>query len=864
MQEIVFKFLFSFLLILLLIASCQVSESPEIVPGVSKDLAVYRKNAISDVHYDLFFDIPEDIADPIPAQLNLVFNLNHKPLQPLIIDFNVDNMEGIQITQDSDSVPFNYRFEHIVIDRVYLKEGTNKFTIQFMAGELSLNRSGEYLYTLFVPDRASTAFPCFDQPDLKARFTLTLEVPEKWKAVSNYSLRDSRIHDGRKRLSFNETAPIPTYLFAFAIGKFSKAASLSNDGMEMNMYYRETDSVKVASNLKEIFSLHEKAITWMEEYTGIKYPFEKFDFVLIPTFQYGGMEHPGSIFYRERSLFLDEAATLNDKLGRASLISHETAHIWFGDLVTMKWFNDVWSKEVFANFMADKIVNPSFTEIDHNLKFLLQHFPSAYSVDRTLGANAIRQPLDNLKNAGLMYGPIIYNKAPVMMKHLEALTGPKAFQYGMQEYLSHYAFENASWNDLIKILDSKTELDLTSWSKIWIEQPGMPTYWVDQTEEGISINQKDPLANDRIWMQNLRVLTSNNEYEVYFDTSEHSIETQDWEYVLLNGKGFEYGSFILDEVSIAYFLSSEGSVDDSFLRGRIWLNLYESFLAARISKKEYVESLLEAIEVESDPQVLNQLFGQLRTVFWKFLDESERILLVERIESTLLSKILKRTDMGIKMSCYQAYSNIFMTESARENLKSVLGKQEGFMGIPLSPSDYTALSMQLAVRTEDIEEFNQMMQLQLNRLKNPDMIDRLKFIIPALSPDQNTRDTFFEFLKDANNREQEPWVLTALNYLHHPLRQASALKYLNPGLELVGEIQSTGDIFFPGRWLDAILGGHQSEEALGVVEDFMGSSKALELDPKLQLKIWVSSDLLRRSVEMKNFEVMNDSEMLSH
>ena len=141
------------------------------------------------------------------------------------------------------------------------------------------------------------------------------------------------------------------------------------------MFHRETDAAKVARNRDAIFDLHARALAWLEDYTGIPYPFGKFDFVLIPSFQFGGMEHPGAIYYNASGLLLDETATQNQLLGRASVISHETAHMWFGDLVTMKWFNDVWMKEVFANFMAAKIVNPSFPTVNHDLRFLLSELP---------------------------------------------------------------------------------------------------------------------------------------------------------------------------------------------------------------------------------------------------------------------------------------------------------------------------------------------------------------------------------------------------------------------------------------------------------------------------------------------------------
>ena len=147
------------------------------------------------------------------------------------------------------------------------------------------------------------------------------------------------------------------------------------------------------------------------------------------------MEHAGKILYNASGLLLDESATQNQLLGRASVIAHETAHMWFGDLVTMRWFNDVWMKEVFANFMAAKIVNPSFPTVNHELRFLLSNYPAAYEVDRTAGANPIRQPLDNLHEAGSLYGAIIYQKAPVVMRHLEALLGDETFRDGLREYL---------------------------------------------------------------------------------------------------------------------------------------------------------------------------------------------------------------------------------------------------------------------------------------------------------------------------------------------------------------------------------------------------------------------------------------------
>ncbi len=223
------------------------------------------------------------------------------------------------------------------------------------------------------------------------------------------------------------------------------------------------------------------------------------------------MEHPGSIFYNASSLLLDPSATTNQKLGRASLIAHETAHMWFGDLVTMRWFDDVWMKEVFANFMAAKIVNPTFPEINHELRFLYSHYPAAYDVDRTEGTNAIRQRLDNLNEAGSLYGAIIYQKAPVVMRQLEMIVTPDGLRDGLREYLKQHAFANASWPDLIALLDRRTPEDLAAWSRAWVEEAGRPTIATERTEGGgVSFRQQDPIAaRGLLWAQRLKVALGN-------------------------------------------------------------------------------------------------------------------------------------------------------------------------------------------------------------------------------------------------------------------------------------------------------------------------------------------------------------------
>ncbi len=441
-------------------------------PGVPLALAEDRAARVSDVRYELHVTVPDAVEKPVSGKVTVRFRLTDAS-RPLALDFAgpAGSIRGVQAQRRA--VTALVRDEHVVFPAGALQTGENELSLSFDSSDLALNRNREFMYTLFVPARARLAFPCFDQPDIKARYSLSLEIPAGWEALTNGAERARSDAPGGTRLSFNDTKPISTYLFAFAAGKFS-VETAERAGRRFRMLHRETDAQKVARNRDAVFDLHASALAWLEQYTSIPYPYEKFDFLLVPSFQFGGMEHPGSIFYNAATLLLDPSATQNQKLGRASLIAHETAHMWFGDLVTMKWFDDVWMKEVFANFMAAKIVNPTFPEINHDLRFLYAHYPAAYKVDRTAGTNAIRQRLANLNEAGSLYGAIIYQKAPVVMRQLEMIVTPDGLRDGLREYLKQHSFANATWPDLIRLLDGRTPEDLEAWSRAWVEEARTP------------------------------------------------------------------------------------------------------------------------------------------------------------------------------------------------------------------------------------------------------------------------------------------------------------------------------------------------------------------------------------------------------
>ncbi|MDP2391128.1 MAG: M1 family aminopeptidase, partial [Acidobacteriota bacterium] len=552
----------------------------------------------------------------------------------------------------------------------------------------------------------------------------------------------------------------------------------------------------------------------------------------IPAFQFGGMEHAGKILYNASGLMLDESATQNQLLGRASVIAHETAHMWFGDLVTMRWFNDVWMKEVFANFMAAKIVNPSFPAVNHDLRFLLSHYPSAYEVDRTPGANPIRQVLDNLNEAGSMYGAIIYQKAPVVMRHLETLLGANNFRDGLRDYLKRHAFANATWSDLITVLDARTPVDLQLWSRAWVDQPGRPAIQTElQIKDGkiarLAFRQRDPRNRNLIWPQQLRValgLPSGREMMIV-DLNGASVDVPQAvgkpapTYVLPSAAGWAYGSFVLDRTTLDYLASSLPEIDDPLTRGSAWVTLWDALLDGQVRPATFVDLAMQSLPRETDEQMTSRILGYTAAAWWRFLKPAELAARATRLESLLREGLAQAQTPSQKASWFGTLRNVAQTPGTVEWLRQVWAKEEAVTGLPLAEADFTTLALELAVR--QVPDWQQILQTQLTRIENPDRKGRFEFVMPALSADPAVREKWFVSLKDVANRRREPWVLEGLGYLHHPLRAASSEKYVRPSLDLLWDIQKTGDIFFPKRWLDATLGGHQSPAVANTVRDFL-------------------------------------------
>ena len=795
--------------VLLLLSSCQTNEKGQQLyeEGISLELAQLRKQEIKDLKYGLSFSITEQKQEAVEGEARIQFSLQRP--QEIILDFreNADKIKEVSV--NGKPCPYRFLNEHIILPESASQKGKNEVHIRFTAGDQSLNRNDEYLYTLLVPDRARTVFPCFEQPNLKAEFTLCLEVPEEWEAVSNTSIQTESIINGKKHITFLPTEPLSTYLFSFVAGKLKKVEYADGERI-LTAYHRETDPKKVAQ-LDIIFQQVASSLHWLEDYTDIPYPFAKYSFIILPGFQYGGMEHTGATLYNDTRMFLSEHPTLDEELARAKLIAHETAHMWFGDYVTMDWFNDVWTKEVFANYFAACITEPLFPSVNHSLNWIKTYTAASLAEDRTSGSNSIRQPLDNLRNAGLIYGNIIYNKAPVMMQKLVEIMGEKAYQEGIQEYLKTYAYSNATWDDLITILDAKTEEDLASFSDVWVNQKGMPHITFTNRCGQLEIRQRDPLNRGLIWPQRFQITFIGDEsttVEVDLSQETYALTVPlNTKAILPNTDERGYGLFIPDEQSRAWLLAHWQEMTDDTARQSLLMLLYENYQHRLITDKEWINALLNGLKTEKNALIASTLCGYLSGPMQKLKDE--------KLEETIWLWTEKHPIASCRLQLIRCLISNASAPQSIDKLYQLWEKQSHPM---LNERDYMTMAYELALYNP--EKYENILTTQRNRITNPDRLRQFDFISQAVTPDTLQMDAFFQSLLKAENRRIEPWAASALAYLNHPLREKYAVKYIRPGLEVLQEVQRTGDIFFPKNWVSALLRNHKSKEAYQEVQAF--------------------------------------------
>ncbi len=334
-----------------------------------------------------------------------------------------------------------------------------------------------YLYTQCAAADARRVFACFEQPDLKATFSWDVIAPEGWQVVSNSPTPEPvAVGPGLARWAFTPTPPLPTYLAALCAGPFHAVRSEytgPHGTYPLGVFVRA--SMAEHLDAEEILEITRAGLAHYEREFVVPYPFGKYDQVFVPEFTFGAMENPGVVTFREDAFLYRSRVTEAARESRAMVIMHEMAHMWFGDLVTMRWWDDLWLNESFANWAGFGVAASATRYTQAWTTFALSQKAWAYQQDQLPSTHPVVADIPGLEGMFQNFDGITYAKGASVLKQLVAFVGYDAFLAGVNRYFERHAWGNATLADLLVELEASSGRDLGAWARVWLQEPGVTT-----------------------------------------------------------------------------------------------------------------------------------------------------------------------------------------------------------------------------------------------------------------------------------------------------------------------------------------------------------------------------------------------------
>ncbi len=438
-----------------------------------------RASRVSDVAYTLFFDLN---ADKETYSGRATTQFHYRPSTDafqLTIDFETGTVKTLLVNGTKVETP-TYNGFFVTLPTSYLKPGTNSVEIEF---EKPFSKSGDgfyrfkdpedgrvYTFTDFEPFNANKLFPCFDQPDLKATYTMEVLAPNDWTVITAVRENKTKSEQGRVRWFFPTTLPFSTYIFSLHAGPYHvwKSTAKTQAGtIPLRLFARKTLAKYI--DAQNWFKISTQGFQFFNAYFDTFYPFKKYDQVIVPDFNAGAMENVGAVTFSERFVFRGEP-TRAQLLDRADVILHEMAHMWFGDLVTMKWWNDLWLNESFATFMA-ALASAEATEFKEAWQVFYEDTKTwAYWEDGLVTTHPIEVPVLSTDQAFANFDGITYGKGASVLKQVHFLIGAERFKAGVRDYFKKFAYKNAERKDFVSSLEQASGSNvLANWTGEWLQ-----------------------------------------------------------------------------------------------------------------------------------------------------------------------------------------------------------------------------------------------------------------------------------------------------------------------------------------------------------------------------------------------------------
>lgn len=649
-----------------------------------------RKEMVSEVKYRLKFEIP-DSGDEFSGTTIVQF-MYKKGAVPLTLDFNHGEITLLDINGIALTRPL-YNQAYLILDDTYLREGLNKVIINFKK-KYTKNGSGfyqfidpkdnlRYYYTDFEPYHAHHLFPCFDQPDLKATYSMQVTAPAKFKVITAGKLLQKLERKNQTIWLFRETLPFSTYVFSLHAGPFKEFKD-QYKSIPLRVYARQTLADHVHPEFW--FKITKQGLTFFEDYFDFEYPFLKYDQVIVPDFNSGAMENVGAVTFSENYIRRGKK-TKEEEERLANVILHEMSHMWFGDIVTMDWWNGLWLNESFASLMAIKALYKA-TEFKKSwMSFYNSDKNWAYEEDEMITTHPIESAVNNTDEAFNNFDGITYGKGASVLKQLEFFIGEKNFRRGVQSYFKTFAYQNTKLENFLAELSTASGKDLQEWANLWLKTTGVDSVKANfSCEKGKITNffVEDDGKDGRYHAMNVGLFyRAKNKLELKKEipvTYQVKTEVDDAknlncpDLVILNVGDYDYVKTQFDAKSLSSIKADLSLVNDSLTRSQIWGSLWSMVRDAKFSPADYLELIPLQLAKEKDLKLKQKVFKKFSQVLYYLAEEHG--VAAEKLEIFLLGQLKRTLNQDEKKILIDTYLNIATSTHAQTEMLTWLKSKD--------------------------------------------------------------------------------------------------------------------------------------------------------------------------------------------
>lgn len=645
--------------------------------NLTQEEAALRAELITVDSYDVHVDLTHATADfeSYPVAATVTFSATAGA--STFIDYIHHSVDSVKL--NGTNLPLD---EVVVGSRITLPNlaDENVLTIK---GRSYFSRSGEgmhryidpadgkiYLYTQYEPADCRRVFPNFEQPDLKAVFNFRITAPKTWVVSSNAEL-DREIEDPTdstitKRV-FKPTARISTYITTLLAGEYFVAhdvykptAAVNSGTLPLVAYCRQ--SLKDHFDYDNIFTVTKQGLDYFQDLFDYPYPYPKYEQAFVPEYNLGAMENPGLVTFTESYIYVS-GATESQLEARANVICHEMSHMWFGDLVTMKWWNDLWLKESFADFMGNLGAKEANGFKDAWVTFANQRKAWAYRQDQMPTTHPIVADIPHLEAARQNFDGITYAKGASALKQLVAYVGFDTFIEAARVYFKRFAWGNTTLDDFLGVLNEVSDRDVLTWANAWLQTSGLTTLALNQDKDangkliGLTITQDFPgsvptslgrphllklatftLQDDKLTPTALipvDVPAGATTSEIAL-TDDQLAAVADADLLLLNAEDLTYAKVIIgEEEGRALALSHVSTIDDALTRGIIWGSLWHQVRDGKLATSAFVNAIGHAAAQETSATLLSNLLAQAQGAISLYTPTHQREALWDALYTAL-------------------------------------------------------------------------------------------------------------------------------------------------------------------------------------------------------------------------------------